>query len=203
MFKWFKNKWFLLFIGIVCLKVIDLRIPAPAYAKLFIYLGEKAESKQQTQKAVEDYLRAINYNKNSPRPYYKLAYLYEKIGDEKSKIKYFEKAFEMGSDIDRMTVYPYQRRDLDYARACHAVGVEYQKKGDLADAIRLFELSLNHYSPFPESSYQLGLIYSQLNDPDKTIYYYRELRGEAANDQLLQDMRTLVLKSHSNWVSLF
>ena len=163
--------FFFVIIAMITLRFAELKLNAPNYMKAYMDLGQKNAAQTNYPQAIKDFQKATQINPTSALPYYQLALIYEKLNDQENKMKNFEKVVELGSTIDRMKNIPYKRRDWEFAHACYEVGTKYKNNGNLPMAIRMFELSLNHNELFTKSACQLGLIYNDINQKDKTFKY--------------------------------
>ncbi len=194
------NKTVLLIVlGLGVLRLVDTQLPSPAYAKLYLDLGEQAQKHKEYHRAIAYYNKTLAANKMSNKGYYRLALLYQELNDQDNMLKYFKKVVAIGSDVTNIKVNPYERRDIEYADACYYVGLDYKNQNNIPMAMRFFELSLNHYRPYPQSTYQLGLIYDQLNNKEKALEQVGLITKDASTIALGQKLKTILLNDHPDW----
>ena len=193
-------KWLVLFVALGILRLVDLHFDSPTYMLVYMDQAKKAAIKNKTELALKLYEKAAGYNKTSPHPYYQMALLYGQLNDEGERIKHFKKVVELGSSIDRINAYPYIRRDIEYANACYQVGLDFKNRGEILKAMRLFEYSLNHYHLFHQSSYELGMIYSRLNDKSHALAQVHMISDDVTgNNGLSVRLLDNIYKDHPQW----
>ncbi len=134
------------------------RFPDNYYAQLL--LGSAYRAKDEVNKAMDSYQRAVEINPNLADAYLGLAATYfisEKVDEA---IKYFKKAIE----INPKHVATY-----------YNLGLVYESTGQVDDAIASFEKTVEISPNFKEAYMNLGDLYSEKGDRDKAITAYQKV----------------------------
>ena len=134
------------------------RFPDNYYAHLL--LGSAYRAKDEANKAMESYQRAVEINPNLPDAYLGLAATYfinEKVDEA---IKYFKKAIEINPN---------------YVAAHYNLGSLYEYTGQIDEAIASFEKTVEIDPNFKEAYMNLGDLYVEKGDRDKAIKAYQKV----------------------------
>ncbi len=163
--------------GLLLLRLIELFIPIPTYAKLYGTLAQKYEQKNDYPRAIQLYKKALHHNPSYNQTYYELGVLYGKMGDDQQKLAYFQEFVNLGQDPDKVhLVKKDYRRDVDYATAAYQLGLDYTQKGEYLKAINLFEETVKHSDLFTEAYYEMGINYIKLGNIPKAKEQLQHLK---------------------------
>ena len=134
------------------------RFPDNYYVQLL--LGSAYRGKDEVNKAMESYQRAIEINPKLPDAYLGLAATYFMSEKVDEAIKYFKKAIELNPK---------------HVAAYYNLGSLYEYNGQIDEAITSFEKTVEIDPNFKEVYMNLGDLYLEKGDNDKAIKAYQKV----------------------------
>jgi len=134
------------------------RFPDNYYAQLL--LGSAYRAKDEVNKAMESYQRAVEINPNLPDAYLGLAATYFMSEKVDEAIKYFKKAIELNPK---------------HVAAYYNLGSLYEYNGQIDEAITSFEKTVEIDPNFKEVYMNLGDLYLEKGNKEKAIKAYQKV----------------------------
>ena len=140
----------------------------PDDAEAHVTLGDICQSYGKTDRAIEEYLKAVALQPGNAKAYYNLGIACMAKGDFRNAHEAFRKTREI---------------DPKQTRACHGMGIASKELGDYEGARREFEEALRLDPSFAPSCFSLGQLYqSVLGDRSKAAMYWEKYLELRPND---------------------
>lgn len=140
----------------------------PDDAEAHVALGDICQSFGKTDRAREEYLKAVALQPGNAKAYYNLGIACMARGDFRNAHEAFRKTLEI---------------DPKQTRACHGMGIACKELGDYDGARREFEEALRLDPAFAPSCFSLGQLYqSVLGDRGKAAMYWEKYLEVRPND---------------------
>jgi tetratricopeptide (TPR) repeat protein len=134
------------------------RFPDNYYA--YLLLGSAYRAKDEVNKAMESYQRAVQISPNLPDAYLGLAATYFMSEKADEAIKYFKKAIELNPK---------------HVAAYYNLGSLYANTSQIDEAITSFEKTVEIDPNFKEAYMNLGDLYLEKGDKEKAIKAYQKV----------------------------
>lgn len=122
-------------------------------------LGMYYQQRDQLEKAVWHYKKAIMNKPGYYLSYFNLGYLLDLLNDLDGAVEYYEKAIGMKPD---------------FIQAYSNLGVVYQKKGLTSEAVKIFEKSVAVKPDFSRGHLALGRLYAMSKRNEDSVVAYRK-----------------------------
>jgi Flp pilus assembly protein TadD len=147
----------------------------PDDAEAHVTLGDICQSYGKTDRAIEEYLKAVALQPGNAKAYYNLGIACMAKGDFRNAHEAFRKTREI---------------DPKQTRACHGMGIASKELGDYEGARREFEEALRLDPSFAPSCFSLGQLYqSVLGDRSKAAMYWEKYLELRPNDSQASRIR--------------
>ena len=127
----------------------------PYFANIYNNLGLLYDKREQSEKAISAYRKAIELVPNHYIARYNLGLAYQKAGQVDSAIIAYKKAFHSSH------TKPYIN-----------LGALYRKQGRIDSAIVTYQAAISTGTPSPEAYYNLGNIYAEQHEYEKAAEAY-------------------------------
>jgi tetratricopeptide (TPR) repeat protein len=128
-------------------------------ADINIYLGLIKERQNQLEKALDNFLIAIENNPKEKIGFYNAGVMYYKIRDKKNAENYFWESY---------------RLDPNYVSTINYLGLIHAEKEEYANAISYYLKAAEIEPENSYSLYQLGYCYYKMNEYEKSIFCFEK-----------------------------
>jgi class 3 adenylate cyclase/tetratricopeptide (TPR) repeat protein len=146
-------------------------------------LGETAHEKAEDPESITYYKQAIELDPNFAMAYARLGVVYGNFGQTGKEIEYLSKAYDLREHATE--------RERLYITAQVA-----SSKGNIPDTIQGYQALLGAYPHDPAGLNNIGIIYTNAGDPEKSIDYYKQVADNehwdiAADDNLAGELLSI------------
>ncbi len=167
----------------------------PDSARIYINLGVAYAKRDEYDKAIKEYKKAIELYPDFEMTYINMGYMYSKKGMNEEAARAYKAALRLrpylakyildelrlifsNEEADKMVSHPYSGPSiskLELADLYNNVALIYDKQDRFSDAVRMYEKSIETNPEYIDAHVNLGILYRKKEIYDNAVYEFNEL----------------------------